>query len=63
MPCLPGDTAVFADGVFRIVGRTSVDVIKSAGYKISALDVERHLLAHPDIQDVAVIGQTALMTF
>ncbi|XP_052230656.1 malonate--CoA ligase ACSF3, mitochondrial-like isoform X1 [Dreissena polymorpha] len=51
-----GDTAVFADGVFHIVGRTSVDVIKSAGYKISALDVERHLLAHPDIQDVAVIG-------
>lgn len=26
-----------------------MDIIKSGGYKISALDVERHLLAHPDI--------------
>ncbi|KAG7256793.1 hypothetical protein CRUP_017544, partial [Coryphaenoides rupestris] len=38
------------------MGRTSVDIIKSGGYKISALDVERHLLAHPNITDVAVIG-------
>ncbi|KAM9422478.1 malonate--CoA ligase ACSF3, mitochondrial-like isoform 1-T1 [Salvelinus alpinus] len=38
------------------MGRTSVDIIKSGGYKISALEVERHLLAHPDITDVAVIG-------
>ncbi|KAL6461383.1 hypothetical protein MHYP_G00295270 [Metynnis hypsauchen] len=51
-----GDTAVYKDGVYWIMGRTSVDIIKSGGYKISALDVERHLLAHPDISDVAVIG-------
>uniref|UniRef100_A0AAX7T6W3 Acyl-CoA synthetase family member 3 n=1 Tax=Astatotilapia calliptera TaxID=8154 RepID=A0AAX7T6W3_ASTCA len=51
-----GDTAVYKDGVYWIMGRTSVDIIKSGGYKISALDVERHLLAHPDIMDVAVIG-------
>ncbi|XP_071092243.1 malonate--CoA ligase ACSF3, mitochondrial-like [Haliotis cracherodii] len=51
-----GDTVMFKDGVYRIMGRTSVDIIKSGGYKISALDVERHLLAHPDIQDCAVIG-------
>uniref|UniRef100_A0A672GPC7 Malonate--CoA ligase ACSF3, mitochondrial n=2 Tax=Salarias fasciatus TaxID=181472 RepID=A0A672GPC7_SALFA len=51
-----GDTAVFKDGVYWIMGRTSVDIIKSGGYKISALEVERHLLAHPDIIDVAVIG-------
>ncbi|XP_064414419.1 malonate--CoA ligase ACSF3, mitochondrial isoform X3 [Latimeria chalumnae] len=51
-----GDTAVYKDGVYWIMGRTSVDIIKSGGYKISALDVERHLLAHPDIVDVAVIG-------
>jgi acyl-coenzyme A synthetase/AMP-(fatty) acid ligase len=36
--------------VFKILGRTSVDIIKSGGYKISALDVERILLSHPDIQ-------------
>jgi malonyl-CoA/methylmalonyl-CoA synthetase len=38
------------NGVFKILGRTSVDIIKSGGYKISALDVERILLSHPDIQ-------------
>uniref|UniRef100_A0A4W5RIY3 Acyl-CoA synthetase family member 3 n=1 Tax=Hucho hucho TaxID=62062 RepID=A0A4W5RIY3_9TELE len=44
-----GDTAVYKDGVYWIMGRTSVDIIKSGGYKISALEVERHLVAHPDI--------------
>ncbi|XP_053305459.1 malonate--CoA ligase ACSF3, mitochondrial [Spea bombifrons] len=51
-----GDTAVYKDGTYWILGRTSVDIIKSGGYKISALEVERHLLAHPSITDVAVIG-------
>ncbi|KAJ8400464.1 hypothetical protein AAFF_G00395880 [Aldrovandia affinis] len=51
-----GDTAVYKDGVYWIKGRTSVDIIKCGGYKISALEVERHLLVHPDIADVAVIG-------
>ncbi|KAM5138077.1 malonate--CoA ligase ACSF3, mitochondrial isoform 1-T2 [Mantella aurantiaca] len=51
-----GDTAMFKDGSYWILGRTSVDIIKSGGYKISALEVERHLLAHPSITDVAVIG-------
>ncbi|XP_050167212.1 malonate--CoA ligase ACSF3, mitochondrial isoform X2 [Myiozetetes cayanensis] len=53
---LPGDTAVYKDGVYWIRGRTSVDIIKNGGFKISALEVERHLLAHPYITDVAVIG-------
>ncbi|XP_045389789.1 malonate--CoA ligase ACSF3, mitochondrial isoform X2 [Lemur catta] len=53
---IPGDTAVFRDGVYWIRGRTSVDIIKSGGYKVSALEVERHLLGHPSITDVAVIG-------
>lgn len=35
--------------MYWILGRSSVDIIKSGGYKISALEVERHLLAHPDI--------------
>ncbi|XP_004437078.1 PREDICTED: acyl-CoA synthetase family member 3, mitochondrial [Ceratotherium simum simum] len=51
-----GDTAVFKNGRYWIRGRTSVDIIKSGGYKISALEVERLLLAHPSITDVAVIG-------
>lgn len=51
-----GDTAEYRDGAYKILGRTSSDIIKSGGYKISALDVERHLLAHPDIQDCVVVG-------
>ena len=51
-----GDTAKLEDGVFRILGRTSVDIIKSGGYKISALDVETVLITHPDIQELAVVG-------
>ncbi|NXV97659.1 ACSF3 synthetase, partial [Calonectris borealis] len=51
-----GDTAAYKDGVYWIKGRTSVDIIKNGGFKISALEVERHLLAHPHITDVAVIG-------
>ncbi|XP_037371637.1 malonate--CoA ligase ACSF3, mitochondrial isoform X2 [Talpa occidentalis] len=51
-----GDTAVFRDGAYWIRGRTSVDILKSGGYKVSALEVERLLLAHPSITDVAVIG-------
>ncbi|XP_062505526.1 malonate--CoA ligase ACSF3, mitochondrial-like isoform X2 [Corticium candelabrum] len=43
---ITGDTA----------GRTSVDIIKSGGYKISALEVERHLLCHPAIAEIAVVG-------
>ena len=42
--------------MFRILGRTSVDIIKSGGYKISALDVETVLITHPDIQELAVVG-------
>lgn len=47
---------MFKDGSYWIRGRTSVDIIKTGGYKVSALEVERHLLAHPSIADVAVIG-------
>uniref|UniRef100_A0A8C5KVG0 Malonate--CoA ligase ACSF3, mitochondrial n=1 Tax=Jaculus jaculus TaxID=51337 RepID=A0A8C5KVG0_JACJA len=51
-----GDTAVFKDGRYWIRGRTSVDIIKTGGYKVSALEIEWHLLSHPSIMDVAVIG-------
>ncbi len=53
-----GDTGVRdpADGVIRLLGRTSVDVLKSGGYKISALEIEAALRDHPAIADIAVIG-------
>ena len=53
---LKGDTAVFSEGVYKIKGRTSVDIIKSGGYKISAFDIERHLLTHDSIKEACVVG-------
>ena len=47
---------VDGDGDFRIVGRASVDVLKCAGYKISALEVERDIAAHERVEEVAVVG-------
>ncbi|MFV0275777.1 MAG: acyl-CoA synthetase [Parahaliea sp.] len=51
-----GDMAVVEDGYFRIMGRTSIDIIKSGGYKLSALEIEGALLEHEAIAEVAVIG-------
>ena len=51
-----GDIAVIEDGYYRIMGRSSVDIIKSGGYKLSALEIENKLLAHPEIAEVAVVG-------
>ncbi|RUS32694.1 hypothetical protein BC938DRAFT_474571 [Jimgerdemannia flammicorona] len=44
------------EGHFAIMGRKSVDIIKSGGYKLSALEIEREMLAHPDVRDVAVVA-------
>lgn len=38
------------------MGRASLDIIKSGGYKISALDIEREILALPYISEVMVVG-------
>ncbi len=40
----------------RILGRRSVDIIKTGGEKVSALEVEAVLREHPDIADCAVVG-------
>lgn len=55
---ITGDTAVYDSehDVIRIMGRTSVDIINSAGYKMSALEIEKHLLCVEGIREVAVIG-------
>jgi malonyl-CoA/methylmalonyl-CoA synthetase len=45
-----------AQGRVRIVGRRSVDIIKSGGYKLSALEIEEQLRDHPAVADVAVVG-------
>ncbi len=46
-----------ADGYVSIVGRKSVDVIKSGGFKISAREIEDVLREHPRVRDVAVLGE------
>ena len=51
-----GDVAVVEEGSYRILGRSSVDIIKSGGYKLSALEIEAALLDHPDIAECAVVG-------
>jgi malonyl-CoA/methylmalonyl-CoA synthetase len=52
-----GDTVTRdADGYFRVLGRTSVDILKSGGYKLSALEIEEVLRDHPNIAEVAVVG-------
>ena len=53
---LTGDIAVIDDGAYRILGRASIDIIKSGGYKLSALEIEATLLDHPQVREVAVIG-------
>ena len=54
---LTGDVACRdADGYVTILGRKSVDVIKSGGYKISAREIEDVLRRHPAVKDAAVVG-------
>jgi malonyl-CoA/methylmalonyl-CoA synthetase len=51
-----GDVAVRETGYYRIMGRQSVDIIKSGGYKLSALEIESACLDHPAICEAAVVG-------
>ena len=51
-----GDVAVFEEGAYRILGRNSVDIIKSGGYKISALEIEEVLRKYPRVKDCGVVG-------
>lgn len=52
-----GDAAVIdAGGFHRIVGRQSVDIIKTGGFKVGAGEVEAALLTHPGVAEAAVVG-------
>ena len=51
-----GDRAVVDHGSYRILGRESVDILKSGGEKVSALEIEEVLRTHPAVSDAAVVG-------
>jgi len=51
-----GDMAEKKGEYYFITGRASVDILKSGGYKISALDIEREILSLPYVNEVMVVG-------
>jgi malonyl-CoA/methylmalonyl-CoA synthetase len=51
-----GDTAVVENRRYRILGRTSVDILKTGGHKVSALEIEETLREHPAVAECAVVG-------
>ncbi|XP_004302888.1 PREDICTED: malonate--CoA ligase [Fragaria vesca subsp. vesca] len=44
------------DGYYIILGRTSADIMKVGGYKLSALEIESILLEHPSVEECCVLG-------
>jgi malonyl-CoA/methylmalonyl-CoA synthetase len=51
-----GDTAIVEKSRYRILGRSSIDILKTGGEKVSALEVEEVLLGHQAISEAAVVG-------
>lgn len=51
-----GDIAHKEGDYYFIEGRASTDILKSGGYKISALDVEREILGLEYVAEVTVLG-------
>jgi len=53
---LTGDTAVVENGKYRILGRTNIDILKTGGHKVSALEIEEALRQHPAIAECSIVG-------
>jgi malonyl-CoA/methylmalonyl-CoA synthetase len=51
-----GDVAVLEKGRYRILGRMNIDILKTGGHKVSALEVEEQLREHPAVAECAVVG-------
>ena len=51
-----GDTAVVEDGSYRILGRSNIDILKTGGHKVSALEIEETLREHACVAECAVVG-------
>ncbi|HET7574774.1 MAG TPA: acetate--CoA ligase, partial [Solirubrobacterales bacterium] len=55
---LDGDAARRdADGCFWVIGRID-DVVNVSGHRLSTAEVESAIVAHPDVAEAAVIGQS-----
>jgi acyl-CoA synthetase (AMP-forming)/AMP-acid ligase II len=44
------------DGVVRIVGRLSQDILKVGGFKLSTREIEDEIARHPAVAEVCVVG-------
>ncbi len=51
-----GDIAKRDGEIYKILGRSNIDIIKTGGYKVSALEIEALFLRHEEISACAVIG-------
>ena len=51
-----GDEVVETPVGFRMLGRRSVDILKTGGEKVSALEIEEALREHQEVSDCAVVG-------
>jgi fatty-acyl-CoA synthase len=50
-----GDMATMSEDAYVLIRDRKKDIIISGGENISSLDIEKTLMAHPDVYDVAVI--------
>jgi malonyl-CoA/methylmalonyl-CoA synthetase len=51
-----GDIGVLERGAYRLLGRRSIDIIKTGGHKVSALEIEEVMRRHPSVAECAVVG-------
>lgn len=51
-----GDVGVISDDGYLTLTDRAKDVIKSGGEWISSVDLENHLMAHPDVMEAAVVA-------
>lgn len=51
-----GDIGIIENDNFKILGRNSIDIIKSGAYKISAIEIEEVLREYKAVLDCSVVG-------
>ncbi|OLY77868.1 Malonate-CoA ligase [Smittium mucronatum] len=45
-----------SDGIYRLLGRNSTDIIKSGGYKLSSIELEQHVLENPSVNQISIVA-------